>query len=73
MHSSRFRLGWREQLPEVELEFHGKVSADLSRQEARALKRKVAKITATQAKQRGRQEAALDRKSRRAAKRRVML
>jgi hypothetical protein len=57
---------WRRQMPAVRDEFAGKISPDLSRQEARKLERTVAKITAIQAKQRARNEAKLARKSRRA-------
>src|SRR5665213_2300382 len=55
-------VGWREILPGVEQELQA--APELSRQEARALQRRIARITASQAHQNAREVARLDRKSR---------
>jgi hypothetical protein len=64
--------GWRERYTKsVVPEFRGKVAPDLSRQEARTLMRKIAKLEAHEAKVNGKEAARLDRKSRRAQKARA--
>lgn len=58
--------GWRERYTKsVVPEFRDKVAPDLSRQEARALMRKIAKLETHQAKANGKEAARLDKKSRR--------
>jgi len=42
---------WRDQLPKVEAEFEGRVSPDLTRQQARWLKRRIARAEHSEAKQ----------------------